>query len=231
MAQTYLVSDALAILAPLMKNVGGLTAITPQLCDMVSSEIWTAYPWRVSVTNIPTGLIPLVDGQQDYNAPVNIYRLTQVGIRRTDTTPDQYRELTVARTLSEDLDVRSWQSIRSACLQPSIGKLRLESAVSVPTGTTLELGGEYQMNPPKITSTASDLWFEDQHLHVFIKGLLYWAYKLSDDVRALPQLSEYRAAVGEMARSEDYGTIEGVFPEATLGIGKDAMWANNFYGG
>ena len=231
MAQTYLVADALAVLAPLMKNVGGLTAITPQLCDMVSSEIWTAFPWRVSVTNIPTTSIPLVDGTQDYSAPTNIYRLTQIGIRRTDTTPDQYRELTVARTLSEDLDVRSWQSIRSACLQPSIGKLRLESAVSVPSGTTLEMGGEYQLNPTKITSTGDDLWFEDQHLHVFIKGLLYWAYKLSDDARALPQLAEYRSAVEMMARSEDYGTIEGVFPEATLGIGKDALWVNNFFGG
>lgn len=231
MAQTYHVSDAAAVLEPLLKNVGGLAAITPQLADMVSSEMWVSFPWRISVTNIPTGTIPLVDGQQDYSAPTNIYRPTQLGIRRTDTTPNQYRELTVSRDLSEDLDPKSWQAIRSACLQPSLGKLRLESAVNVPTGVTLELGGEYQMNPPKITSTTNDLWFEDQHLHVFLRGLMYWAYRLADDNRAERQLIEFRTELEAMARAEDYGTIEGIFPEASIGIGKDALWVNNFFGG
>lgn len=230
MAQTYKVSDALAILGPMLKNVGGLSAITPQLCDMVSSEMWTAFPWRISVTNIPTGLIPLVDGQQDYDAPINIYRLTQIGIRRLDTAPDEYWEMNVVRECSEDLAPRSYRSIRSACLQPSIGKLRLESAVSVPSGLSLELGGEYQMNPPKITALTDDLWFEDQHIQTFLKGLMYWAYKLSDDARGPLQLNEYRQAVLAMAGSEDYGTVESLYPEQTLGVGRDLMWGPNIFG-
>lgn len=230
MAQTYHVSDAAALLEPMLKSVGGLSAITPQLADMVSSEMWTIFPWRATVTNIPTGLLPLVDGQQDYSAPTNIYRLLQVGIRRLDTTPDEYWEMNVVRECSEDLSPRSYRSIRSACLQPTIGKIRLESAVSVPSGLSLELGGEYQLNPPKITALGDDLWFEDQHLHVFLKGLMYWAYKLSDDARAPMQLVEYRQAVTAMMGSEDYGTIESLYPEQTLGVGRDLMWGPNIFG-
>lgn len=231
MAQTYLVSDASALLAPLLKNVGGLTAITPQLADMVSSEMWTVFPWRISVTNIPSGTA-LVDGTQDYNAPTNIYRLTKIGIRRTDTTPDEYWELNVTRDLSEDLTSRSYRAIRSGCLQPTNGKLRLESAVSVPSGVTLELGGEYQLNPPKITALTDDLWFEDQHMHVFLKGLMYWAYKLADmdNQRTQLQLNEYRQAVMTMMASEDYGTIESIFPESTIGVGRDINWGPNVFG-
>lgn len=226
----------------MLKNVGGLPTIFPNLADMVSSEMWISYPWRISVTNIPTGLIPLSDGVQDYSAPPNIYRLTQIGIRRLDTTPNQYRELDVSRDLSEDLDPRSYSTIRSACLQPSIGKLRLEAAVSVPSGTSLEMGGEYQMNPPKITSLTNDLWFEDQHFHVFVKGCMYWAYKMSDDNRAggvvryrggqinVGQYAEYYGALERMAEAEDYGNIETMFPEQTIGAGRDATWSLNIFG-
>lgn len=226
----------------MLKNVGGLSNINVQVCDMVSSDMWKYFPWRVSVTNIPTGTIPLVDGTQDYNAPTNIYRLTMAGIRRLDVTPNEYWEMNVTREISEDLAPRSYRSIRSACLQPALGKLRLESAVSVPSGMSLELGGEYQMNPPKITALTDDLWFDDQHLNVFIEGLLYWAYRYADDSRAgglakvrgsvvkVGQFGAFWDAVENMAASEDYGTIESLYPEQSIGVGRDLMWGPNIFG-
>ena len=241
MPQTYKVSDAAGVLEPLLKNVGGLAAITPQLADMVSSEMWGVYPWRISIANIPAGAIPMSDGVQDYNAPTNIYRLLKASVVRTDTTPDETWELNVTRDLSADLVSRSYQSIRSACLQPSLGKLRLESAIAVPSGITLEWGGQYQMNPPKIAALSDQLWFDDQHLHVFLKGLQYWAYKLADDSRAgglvryrggqiaVGQYAEYRAAVEQMAENEDYGTIESIFPGEALGAGRDTGWGENIW--
>lgn len=230
MPQTYLISDVAAILEPMLKNVGGLTAITPQLADMVSSEMWGIYPWRVSITNIPAGSLPMVDGQQDYSAPTNIYRLLKASIVRTDTTPDENWELNVARDLSADLVTKSYQSIRSACLQPALGLLRLESAISVPSGTLLEWSGQYQMNPQKITAMGDQLWFDDQHLQAYLKGMMYWAYKLSDDPRAATQLNEYRQAVEQMARAEDYGTIESIFPGESIGGGRDTGWGLNIWG-
>lgn len=230
MPSTYLVSDVAAILEPMLKNVGGLAAITPQLADMVSSEMWGVYPWRVSLTNIPTGTLPLVDGQQDYSAPTNIYRLLKVSITRTDTTPDENRELDVTRDLSVDLVSRSYQQIRSACLQSGLGKIRLESAVSVPSGMTAELDGQFQMNPPKITALTDQLWFDDQHMQAFLKGMMYWAYKLSDDPRSGQQLAEYRQGVEQMARAEDYGTIETIFPNEGIGAGRDSGWGLNIWG-
>jgi len=209
----------------LLKNVGGLAAITPQLADMVSAEIWGIYPWRVSITNIAAGLIPLVDGQQDYSAPTNIYRLLKISITRTDTTPDDNRELNVVQDLSDNMVSQSYQSIRSAALQRGIGKIRLESAVQVPSGTLLELSGQYQMNPAKITALTDQLWFDDQHVHVFLKGLMYWAYKLGDDPRASVQLNEYRQAVEQMARAEDFGAIDTIFPgEGSIGSGSSGGW-------
>lgn len=242
MPQTYKVSDVSALLEPLLKNVGGLVAITPQLADMVSSEMWGFYPWRVSLANIPAGNIPLVDAVQDYNAPTNIYRLLKVSITRTDTSPNENWELDVARDISVDLISRSYQSIRSACLQPSLGKIRLESAVAVPSGTTMELSGQFQMNAPKITALTDQLWFDDQHMQVFLKGMMYWAYKLSDDGRAgglvrnrsgqvaTGQFAEYRGALDQMSENEDYGTIETIFPGEGMGAGRDTGWGLNIWG-
>lgn len=234
MGLTYRWQDSIDVAAKLSKNIP-VSSIDARICDMVNGVIWKKYPWQRSRTNIAAGLIPLADDDQDFSAPPNIYRLLKCRIVRTDTTPDEIQELDVQNDLDPDLVKRSYRDIRVASLQADIGQIRLESAVSVPTGTTLEIQGEYQLNPIKVTSLAQDLWFDDTFLEVPVEGLMYWRYKLSDDARAgnlqivdggrtvyTGQLGIFHSAIDQMWKAEEYGNVEQFFPDTPLGVGRSS---------
>lgn len=205
------------------------------ICDMVNSKIWKYRPWLRSLTTIAAGSIPMVDGQQDYSPPTQIYRLMKASFVRIDVTPSEIRELDIAQDLSVDLSPRSYVQIRAASLQPAFGVIRLESAINVPTGATIELQGTVQNNPAKITATSQNLWFDDHTLmEAFVEGINYWSYKLADDPRAggvaagmggRAQYSGQAAAfIGAMdlaASAEDFPSQETYFPSESIGAGRD----------
>jgi hypothetical protein len=184
---------------------------------------------------LPRGLFPLVDGVQDYSAPATIYRPLRLWILRTDTSPNQVQDLNLRQTLAIDLTPRSYSSIQDISLDQGVGFFRLEAAVQVPTSTTLEIGGEFQRNPTKISALSQDCWFADHYAMVAVEGLMYWAYKLADDPRAggiqanpssgasvySGQYAKFRAGIDDMARREDFGASDVYFPDDTLGAGKD----------
>lgn len=212
-------------------------------CDMISSDMFTSYPWRDSLDNIAEGQIPLVDGQQDYDVPRNIYRLTKASIVRTDQTPISSWELNVQTDLDEDTSVRGYPSIRMCSLQSGAGLLRLESAVQIPSGETLELRGEFQINSPKIHALTDWLWFQDHYAQVAFAGLLYWGYKMSDDSRAgtaatngkgdtnySGQLAEYKAALRRMRTDEEYGPTESYYPSESMGADRDQGYGLPLFG-
>lgn len=199
---------------------------------MVSSEMWYSAPWRFNgvVTDIGAGAIPLSDGIQDYSPPSQIWRLLSGKIVRTDTTPDEVRDIDVQDSLVVDLVPRSYQAINAISLEPAAGQLRLECAVQVPSGVTLEIGGTFQLMHSKIASLSTPLWFPDDYYDVFCAGLLYWAYKLSDDSRAgtvasdgngkqtyTGQYGEFRARLHRMMDAEDFGGDEQLFPSEPMG--------------
>jgi hypothetical protein len=217
---TYKWSDLITVLGKVIKGAP-ISSISPQMCDFVSNEMYSAYPWYWTITNIASGLIPLSDGVQDYSSPAQIYRLLRGSIERTDTTPKQNRELNVVDYISETLTKLDWTQIRSISMQQSIGLLRLEAAVSVPTGQTLEIRGDYQILPTKITATSQNLWFPDVYAHVALEGLKYWGYQLTDDTRADVQLLKFKSKIQEMKESQDYGTNDAFFPESPLGEGRN----------
>ena len=233
MGFTYKVSDAVNLVGTLAKGVP-LTALNVQVADAVSSEMFTAFPWQWNIATIAAGTIPLVDGVQDYAPPTQIYRMLRARIVRTDVIPNEYRDIDVEDELVPDLRPLSYTAIRVMSHErEGVGLLRLESAVQVPSGTTLEIQGEYQLMPPKITAMSQGWWFPDQYLQVAVEGLLYWVYKLADDSRAgsvatdsegrvsyTGQYGAFQAAIHKMKEAEDYGTDEQMFPESPLGEGR-----------
>lgn len=240
MAYTYTAQNAVDLTKVLLKNVGQFDSMAVQCCDMVSSKMWYYAPWQESQTTIATGLIPLSDGTQDYSSPPNIFRLLKGWLNRTDVTPNQKIELDVVENLDVSIVPAAYTVIRAICLQPAIGQLRLEQAIQVPSGMTIEINGVYQLHHQKITALTAQLWCKDQYFDVFIKGLQYWGYKLSDDSRAgtevvdnmgrkqyTGQLGEFMGALNDMAQAEDFGGNDNYFPESTVAPGTDmttVMW-------
>jgi hypothetical protein len=204
------------------------------ITNLVSGEIWRSFPWRISLDDIPSGSTALVDGTQDYDPPTNIFRLTKASIVRTDVTPNDHRELNVAGDLSVDLRKRSPYQIQAVSHQPAAGKIRLDSAVQIASGTTWELRGEFQTNHAAITTLATAVWFDDQFSEVALEGYLYHFYKLADDPRAggivkvehgkaqfSGQYAAFRAQIDMMAAAEEYGGEHTLAP-ADGSIGSDA---------
>jgi hypothetical protein len=212
------------------------------IADVVQSEMWKARPWYRTLTTIAAGSLPCSDGVQDYSAPAQIYRLTQCKLVRTDTTPDDHVDLDVTSDLRVDLVSKSYRSISQASLQAAVGQIRLASAVAVPSGMTLEIQGQIQTNPTKITSLSQGIWWDDHTLTwAFTEGLTYWAYKIADDPRAggiqkiengravyTGQYAAFMDAIDRAASSEDFPTIDSFFPSEPLGEGRSTGDLNIF---
>lgn len=242
MAFTYNWSDLINVGSAYGKGVP-LAKVNVQICDFVSQQMWNEYPWKQTITNTAQGTIMLRDSIQDYpcSAP-NINRLLKAWIRRYDVTPNEVRDLDVKKDLSIDLYPRSYVGIRCVSLQQSIGLFRIESAVNVPSGVQLELCCDYQLDPIKVTSLSQIIWFDDRFAIVALEGLLYWVYKLMDDVRAgsaqtdafgriigyTGQMGSYMAALNKMKMGEDFGFTESLFPAEPMGLPRDSNSLNIF---
>lgn len=239
MAFSYKWGDLTAEVSRMIK---GVPMNWPLYCNMVSSDMFTVYPWRDALQTVAVGQIPLVDTQQDYDVPTNIYRLTKATIVRTDVSPKWTQELDVQTDLDESPLLTAPESIKAISLQN--GQLRLDSSVRIPAGATYELHGEYQVNSPKVKDLTDWMWFQDQYAHVAFLGLMYWGYKISDDSRAgtaqtnragttyTGQLGEYKAALQRMREDEEYGPTETYYPAESMGA--DGTWGTgmpNIFGG
>lgn len=244
MPKTYLAQDGLDIGVKLAMGVplDSNEDVRARVCDMVSSKMWTYYPWATSKKNIAAGSIPLVDSTQDYAAPTDCYRLTKVSLNRTSTTPNESRELDVAQELDVNLRKSSPYGIRVASLQAGVNMIRLECAVQISSGEVWEIDGEYQQFVTKITALTDALWFDDQYLEVFAKGVAYWALRFADDPRAgevtarLPgndvaasgMLGEFYDGLRQMRAAEDFSGVDGIFPGDAMGTGRDDLILNIF---
>lgn len=226
---TYTFANAITIASKMVKGIP-TSGIDATMCDIISTDMYRFRPWAWTMTNIAPGTVALTDGVQDFSGPLNIYRFIRGRIVRTDTTPDQYLDLTVRKTLTPDLTPRGYSAISCIANEESVGKLRLESAVQVPTGTTLEIQGEYQIVPTKITLTTQSLWFPDEYITVLIEGLLYWYYKIADDPKWSTQFKIYQDALLKMAVNEDFPATDQMFPDTPLGVGRAYTGALNIFG-
>src|SRR6185503_17796769 len=105
--------------------------------------MWTFYPWSWTIKSLTP--ITLTDGVQDYTpTDTDILRPTLFRIVRTDTTPQEARELALLSNLGVELTRKGGLETITACGILSTGAIRLMYAASVGTGQTLQLQGFYQ---------------------------------------------------------------------------------------
>lgn len=207
--------------------------IEAQAADMVNSQVWVLYEWWWTLSTIAA--IPLIDGQQDYlGVPTNFHRWIYPRIAQTNLTPVEYRELTVRKHLGVELTRKgSLETIRDVAFESSLGKFRLNFPPIIGGGTTMELQGEYQIVPTRITDANMTTPYvqPDAYYMVQVEGIKYWFYQLNDDPRAgtvvisrdgrkqySGQLGTYYDALQTMLIAEDVADgQEFIWPEMPLG--------------
>jgi len=184
--------------------------------------------------------IPLVDGTQDYTpSNTNILRPLKMRMVRTDISPNEFEDLAILANLPPDLSRKlGFRTIKNLGWFGSQSVFRLETAVNISGTTTLQLQGEYQSVPVKITtSTMTTVLPEpDYYFGVFVEAVKYYAMALSDDPRAgginvqrnghaqkayTGQFGMFMDAMLTMARTEDLGSgDQWRWPESGFGVGQ-----------
>jgi len=239
MAGTYTPTDAITFARQMSHKIPS-DVIQAFACDTVNSLIWNRFPWNWTLASLTA--ISCVDGQQDYALQsadaTAFYRFKWLRLAQTNLTPVEYRELNQKNHIGVEVTLKGGiSSIRAFSYEGAISKIRLEMAASVPSGTTLQIQGEYQTKPTKITSNAMStaLTIPDTYFNVFIEGVRWKLYELADDARAgvmkiddeghrayTGQLGSFMNVLFEMQQAEDMSNGEdSAFPEYSFGVGKD----------
>src|SRR5438477_1392197 len=123
MGLTYSWSDLITAASRYGKGIP-LSTVDAFICDMVSSDMYIEYPWKETITSTTTapGLIPLLNGVQDYSpAAPNISRVLSASLWNTSQTPADVRTLDIMDDLETNLYPRSYLAIRAISLQNGIG--------------------------------------------------------------------------------------------------------------
>jgi hypothetical protein len=234
---TYTPQSAIDLIKNFVHGIP-LDAIAPNVCDMVHSTMWVYYPWSWSIASLTA--INLTDGVQDFT-PTNtdILRPLKVRMVRTDVSPNEFEDLAVLANLPPDLSRKmGFRTIKNVGWFGSQSFFRLETAVNIGATTTLQIQGEYQKVPTKMSSNTMNvvLPFPDYYFPVFVEGVKYFALALSDDPRAggvqvarngsiqkgyTGQWSNFMDMLLMMARTEDLGSgDQWRFPESGMGVGQ-----------
>lgn len=216
MAFTYAWTQAIELLKAYGRNIP-IDKMGPQICDSVSSEIWSAFPWRDTCQTIPVQA--LSDNEQDYSVPPTVFKLVSGQIIRTGPTTQEYEPITVVENLPYNCRAHP-QFIRQFSLERGVGLMRLSYRPAVGATEAFELRGTYQMQHRRITDISQDCWFKDQLWHVAQEGLLYWGYKLADSPgRAEKQYRLFRTKIIDAWNQEDAGSADNVHPEdGSIGV-------------
>jgi hypothetical protein len=236
-ASTYTPQAAIDLITSFVHGIP-LQGIAANVCDMVNSAIWMYYPWSWSIATLTP--LNLEDGQQDYTAAnTNILRPLKIRMVRTDVSPSEYEDLAILSNLPPDLSRKmGFRSIKNVGWYGSQQFFRLETALNMSSSTMLQLQGEYQMTPVKISAATMNtvLPFPDYYFPVFVEGVKYYALALSDDQRMggvqvtkngavqkgySVQYGIYMDMLLMMARTEDLGGgDQWRYPESGLGVGQ-----------
>ncbi len=216
-------------------------------CDLLYSRIWTKFPWNWTKQALTD--ITLVDGTQDYSLGgsdlASFYRFVNVEMKDTSQTPTPRRFMVQKNHLSVEVVTKGGlDSIRFYSWESTINKIRLDYAAAVSSGSVLKLEGEFQIMPTKITvsNLGTALVLPDHYFNVFLEGVRWKFYELTDDSRAgivqvvqgrqvyTGQLAVFMDAFTDMSKAEDFSDGEDtVYPAGgTLGQGKDTFWPRVF---
>lgn len=234
---TYTPQAAIDLIRNFVHGIS-LDKIAPNVCDMAHNTIWLIYPWGWSVASLTP--IPLVQGVQDYS-PTNtdILRPLKIRMVRTDVSPNEFEDLAVLANLPPDISRQlGFRTIKNVGWFGSQSFFRLETAVNISGTTTLQLQGEYQKTPTKITNATmtTALPEPDYYFGVFVEAVKYYALALSDDPRAgginvskngtvqkgySGQYGIFMDSLLTMMRTEDLSSgDQWRWPEAGFGVGQ-----------
>jgi hypothetical protein len=225
---------------PLGTVVAGLTG------TIISDGAITGYNGAVvTITSVPTNLqiigtmSPSGLTASGGSGSPNILRPLKMRIARLDTNPPEYRELAALGNLSPELSrTAGIDTMKAVGWFSSQDFFRFDLCPQVSVGQIIQLLGEYQTLPIKITNTnlTVPFPFPDEYFNVLDAGLLWRVYQLLDDPRAggaqmsengssikqyTGQMGMFMAMLKEMSRTEDLGAgDEFMYPEQPLGAGR-----------
>jgi hypothetical protein len=203
---------------------------------MINSMIHTFYPWSWSIQSFTP--INCTNGTQDYTVSnTDVLRPLKIRLVQTNITPNEFRELALLANLSPDLSrLGGLDTITSAGYYASTSTIRLLTATGISGSLTMQLQGEYQQKPIKITSgNMSNVFaFPDHYFNVFVEGLKWLTYQLIDDPRSggiqiskngtllkgySGQYGVFMEQLMMMARTEDLQNgDEFMFPDTAMGV-------------
>lgn len=226
---------------PLGATLAGTTGTV--VTDVVTVPAWNGL--TVTITNIPTNSqivgtsvtsgLPNSGGS---GAP-QILRPLKMRIARLDTNPPEYRELAALGNLSPELSrTAGIDTMGNVGWFASQNFFRMMNAPQVSQGQIIQLLGEYQFRPLKVTAAnmSTPFPFPDDYFNVLDAGLLWRVYQLTDDPRTgggqlsrngsmveqfTGQFGIFMSMLKEMARTEDLGSgDEFRYPESPMGVGR-----------
>lgn len=214
MAITY---DEMLRMAKRYAPVNVIEDFGPQICNMVTQEIWEKYDWReVTKTLPPFSLIP---NEQDYGAPFvsvpsDFYGLRKVNYVNLQGQPPIRIELKVVKDL-QLTNVRYMP--RSICYNPDTESFRVFPRVPPNVGSPYwMIDGTYKKLPTEITTSnlTNDLPIAPMYFQMWLSGFK-WAVKYFMDDPSASQvqlqngnkttggrLAEFHAAMDDAAASE-----------------------------
>lgn len=168
-----------------------------------------------------------------------ILRPLKMRIARLDTNPPEYRELAGLGNLSPELSrTAGIDTMGAVGWFASQNFFRLMNSPQVSQGQIIQLLGEYQTRPTKISAGTLTVPFPfpDDYYNVVDAGICWKVYQLLDDPRAgaaqmsrngnmveqfTGQLGNFMGVLKEMARTEDLGAgDEFRYPESPMGVGR-----------
>jgi hypothetical protein len=224
---------------PLGATLAGTTGTV--ICD--NSSAWnnltvtiTTVPTTTQIVGTATGGLPTPNGGSGLPA---ILRPLKMRLARLDTNPPEYRELAALGNLSPELSrTAGIETMGNVGWFASQSFFRLMNSPQVSQGQIIQLLGEYQTRPTKVTNAnlTVPFPFPDDYFNVMDAGVLWKVYQLTDDPRAggaglsrngsmieqfTGQFGAFMSLLKEMARTEDLGAgDEFRYPEQPLGVGR-----------
>lgn len=168
-----------------------------------------------------------------------ILRPVKMRICRLDSDPPEYRELQLMNSLGPEFSrTAGIDTMKGVGWFSSTNFFRFDVAPQVANGQLIQLQGEYQQKPTRITNSnlSTPFSFPDVYFETFMEGVLWKLYQLTDDPRAggiqvnrngtqmqifTGQFGVFYQCLQLMARTEDLGAGDAFqFPEQPLGTGR-----------
>ena len=230
MASTYTWADILTFVKPYVRDMPTST-LDAQACDRVNRTMWRHYFWNWSIADLTS--ISLTNAVQDYAiADSDFYRLYHARDTQTNTTTNRSDEKNILQFLPPELELQgSLYDFRSVAMIKTT-TIRLDRAASVTGSVTMQIDGDYQTVPTKITATSATIVFPDDYVDVATEGLKWAYYTLRGDIRGggivydkrglkqyTGQYAVFMGLLDDAAQAEDFGNANAIrFPdESSIG--------------